>query len=245
MQDTAGTLKNISARMIEKAESGQCRLHFFGTTNILSELDRLGEMPLPPYIRGGRGAEPRDRVRYQTVYAQPPGSVAAPTAGLHFTEEILAALRRKGIEIVTVTLHVGAGTFAPIKTELVHDHVLHYERYEVPEKSAAIISQAQTEGRRVVAVGTTSVRVLETWADSGYSTRSGKTNLFLRPPAPFHVVNALITNFHLPESSLLMLVSAFLAPGKTGGRLLLLDLYREAIEQQYRFYSYGDAMFIE
>jgi len=182
---------------------------------------------------------------YQTVYAAKPGAIAAPTAGLHFTEELLSNLRDKGIETITVTLHVSAGTFSPVRTERIADHKLHAEWYELSAESADALLCARREGKRIIAVGTTSVRVLETVARKGaISPQSGWTDLFLYPPADFYLVDGLITNFHLPRSTLLMLVAAFCSPGSTKGVEMILQAYAEAIRLRYRFYSYGDAMLI-
>jgi S-adenosylmethionine:tRNA ribosyltransferase-isomerase len=206
-------------------------------------MEHAGHVPLPPYVERPDASE--DRERYQTVYARAPGAVAAPTAGLHFTPELLARLAEQGVERATLTLHVGAGTFQPVKTERVEEHVLHAERYELPAATVAAIGATRARGGRVVAVGTTTVRVLESCVDpADESPRatpragSGSTRLFLRPGADFRVVDALLTNFHLPRSTLLMLVCAF------AGRERVLGLYREAVELGYRFYSYGDAMLL-
>jgi len=195
-----------------------------------------GDMPLPPYIHRPGGSTPADLERYQTVYAAMPGAVAAPTAGLHFTSELLERLRARGIEVAPLTLHVGPGTFAPVRTEDVSAHKLHFERYSIPEATAALASS----GRPVVAVGTTSVRALEASADDDGTVRagSGRTDLFIRPGHHFRVVDHLITNFHLPESTLLMLVSAF------AGYRRVMAAYRHAVATGYRFYSYGDSMFL-
>jgi S-adenosylmethionine:tRNA ribosyltransferase-isomerase len=213
----------------------------------LSELDRLGEMPLPPYVaRHGERAD--DRERYQTVYAEPPGSVAAPTAGLHFTPELLDQIRALGIKVCFVTLHVGAGTFLPVKVEDIGAHRMHAERFEVGPETVAAVNAAKSNGRRVIAVGTTATRALETVARQNagkLNIHAGKTDIFIFPPASFQIVDALLTNFHLPGSTLLMLVSAFAAPGETTrGRDLILAAYGEAIRERYRFFSYGDAMLI-
>jgi S-adenosylmethionine:tRNA ribosyltransferase-isomerase len=203
---------------------------------------------LPPYIRRGfESPDGEDRERYQTVFAQPPGSVAAPTAGLHFTPELMDAIRAHGVEIQFVTLHVGLGTFAPVKSETLDAHVMHEERYEISEATAAAVNAAKAKHRRVVAVGTTSVRVLESSAaqpDGRINAGSGRTRIFIYPPRHFKIVDALLTNFHLPCSTLLMLVSAFAAPGKISGREVILSAYAEAIRERYRFFSYGDAMLI-
>jgi S-adenosylmethionine:tRNA ribosyltransferase-isomerase len=210
-------------------------------------LERVGRTPLPPYVRRpGPLDDGQDRRRYQTVYADRPGAVAAPTAGLHFTEPLLESLAAAGVESVRVTLHVGLGTFAPVKAEDVAAHRMHEEWYELPAPAAAALSQAREEGRRIVAVGTTSVRVLETVARrfGRLEPAGGWTDLFLYPPARFEAVDALVTNFHLPRSTLLMLVAAFCSPGSTAGIRTLLSAYEEARRQRYRFYSYGDAMLI-
>lgn len=214
-----------------------------GAPATLADVERCGRMPLPPYVRRAReGADERsalDRERYQTVYARNPGAVAAPTAGLHFTRELLAALEARGVERAFVTLHVGLGTFAPVQVDDVESHVMHRETFELPGATARAVARARDRGGRVVAVGTTSVRVLETCAAEGeLVAASGSTQLFLRPGSPFRVVDALWTNFHLPHSTLLMLVCAFAGTERT------LALYREAVEQRYRFFSYGDAMLL-
>jgi S-adenosylmethionine:tRNA ribosyltransferase-isomerase len=216
-------------------------------------LARVGRTPLPPYIRRPAGPpqppeiDQEDRLRYQTVYAARPGAVAAPTAGLHFTERLLAELRTRGIETARVTLHVGLGTFAPVKVEDLTAHRMHREWYELSAPAAAAVNAARAASRRIVAVGTTSVRVLETVADEAgrAAPGSGWTDLFLYPPAEFHATDALITNFHLPRSTLLMLVAAFCSPGATDGLRTILAAYAQAVRERYRFYSYGDAMLIE
>jgi len=217
--------------------------------NILHALDRLGELPLPPYIERAAGAtSATDLERYQTVFAQPPGSVAAPTAGLHFTPELLAHIRALGVQIAFVTLHVGLGTFAPVKADQLSEHVMHEERFEVSEATADLVNTAKRTGHRVIAVGTTSMRVLESVAqknDGQLVAGPGRTRIFIHPPHQFSVVDALLTNFHLPRSTLLMLVSAFAAPGELRGRELTLRAYAEAVRERYRFFSYGDAMFLQ
>ena len=200
---------------------------------------QLGHVPLPPYIK--REDSFADESRYQTVYARKEGSVAAPTAGLHFTEEILASIRSKGCTIVPVTLHVGPGTFLPVRTEHLEDHHMHYESYEIEKESARIINAAKAEGRKIVATGTTSVRTLESAfnEETGLlASGPGRTNLFIRPPYTFKMVDQLLTNFHTPESTLLVLVSTF------AGKEHIDQAYRHAVSQSYRFFSYGDAMFI-
>lgn len=202
------------------------------------ELERLGHVPLPPYIR--RADRPGDRVRYQTVYAQERGSVAAPTAGLHFTPELLAGLRPRGIERAEVVLHIGPGTFRPVQVEDVRDHAVPAEPYVVPEETSAAVSRTRARGGRVVAVGTTTTRVLETAADDHgrVTAGEGETGLVIAPGYRFRAVDVLVTNFHLPRSSLLLLVSAF------AGRERILEAYAEAVRLEYRFYSYGDAMVV-
>jgi len=218
---------------------GHRRLQFSGPKNILAELDALGETPLPPYIE--RSAEqPSDRERYQTVYARADGSVAAPTAGLHFTRELLEKIRARGAKVCFVTLHVGPGTFTPVKAERLEDHVMHEERFSIPPETADAWREAKNAGRRVVAAGTTSLRVLESATQAG----EGRTRLFIHPPHDFKAAGALLTNFHLPRSTLLMLAAAFAAPGETRGRELILRAYGEAVALRYRFFSYGDAMLL-
>lgn len=240
--------ENISATVTAMNEEGHRRLTFSGTVNILNELDTLGELPLPPYIaRDEKNLPPSDKERYQTVFAQPAGSVAAPTAGLHFTEQLLAEIRARGVEIHFVTLHVGLGTFAPVKAETLAEHVMHEERFEVSEAVAKAVNTGKSEGRRIIAVGTTCVRVLESVAtqhDGKIVAGPGRTRIFIHPPRDFKIVDALLTNFHLPCSTLLMLVSAFATPGQSDGREKILAAYAEAVRQRYRFFSYGDAMLL-
>ncbi|RUM42745.1 MAG: tRNA preQ1(34) S-adenosylmethionine ribosyltransferase-isomerase QueA [Desulfurobacterium sp.] len=209
-----------------------------GNKDFMEKLEEIGHVPLPPYIE--REERPEDREKYQTVFAQKPGAVAAPTAGLHFTKELLEKLKNKGVIIKTVTLHVGPGTFKPVKVENVEEHQMDYETYNVPEETAREINRAKEEGRRIVAVGTTVVRTLESSSDEVGRVKAGEgsTNLFIYPGYKFKVIDALITNFHLPRSTLLMLVSAF------AGRERILNAYRKAVKEGYRFYSYGDAMLI-
>jgi S-adenosylmethionine:tRNA ribosyltransferase-isomerase len=256
----------LTAVVVAKNDEGHYRLRFEGAADVREALEYYGEVPLPPYIERSAGPSAADRERYQTVFAQPPGSVAAPTAGLHFTAELLGRIRGLGVQVAFVTLHVGLGTFAPVKTASLADHVMHEEAFEVSAEAAAAVQAARRDGRRVIAVGTTSVRVLESvdWAvvragplptgGAGVAPAStppclppavrGRTRLFLRPPHRFQVVDALVTNFHLPASTLLMLVSAFAAPGETRGRELVQEAYAEAVRERYRFFSYGDAMLI-
>ena len=212
-------------------------------------LQRAGITPLPPYIhrRGDHRDDAEDRLRYQTVYAARAGAAAAPTAGLHFTHDLLDALAAKGVRTARVTLHVGPGTFAPVTADHVTDHEMHSEWYQLSDETARAITAARAASRRVVAVGTTSVRVLETAARRAgpLAACTGQTDIFIHPPAEFRLVDALITNFHLPCSTLLMLVAAFCSPGATDGVARILSAYRQAVESKYRFYSYGDAMLIE
>jgi S-adenosylmethionine:tRNA ribosyltransferase-isomerase len=210
--------------------------------NLLDALSSLGSAPLPPYIHRPDGvADAQDRLDYQTVFAREPGAIAAPTAGLHFTEELLAAAAARGVAVVRVTLHVGIGTFRPVKSDRVEDHRMDFEKAVIPEETAGAVSRAKDEGRRVIAVGTTSVRTLEASARvhaGRVSPGAFETNLFLVPGVTFRAVDALLTNFHLPRSTLLMLVSAF------AGRERVLAAYADAIRADYRFFSYGDAMFV-
>jgi S-adenosylmethionine:tRNA ribosyltransferase-isomerase len=243
-----GEASGVSAVVLEKNPEGHCRLLFQGTEDILLRLDELGEIPLPPYINrsAGMGAL-NDRERYQTVYADQAGSVAAPTAGLHFTPRILEALRDQGVQVRYVTLHVGLGTFAPVKTDQIEEHIMHEEQFELSEETARAITGTKQRQGRIVAAGTTTVRVLESAAhpeSQELKATQGRTRIFIHPPCQFKVVDALLTNFHLPQSTLLMLVSAFAAPGETRGRNLVLAAYAEAIRERYRFFSYGDAMLI-
>jgi S-adenosylmethionine:tRNA ribosyltransferase-isomerase len=200
-------------------------------------LARAGQIPLPPYVRRAPG--PDDAVRYQTVFAQAPGSAAAPTAGLHFTEGLLERLAARGVGRAAVTLHVGPGTFLPVRGDSIEGHRMHGERYVVPAQTAARIAETRAKGGRIVAVGTTSVRTLESaWQDGGVRAGEGRTELFIKPGHPFSAVDAVVTNFHLPQSTLLILVCAF------GGMRRVLEAYREAVRERYRFFSYGDAMFL-
>lgn len=235
---TVSLAPGVEAEVIADIGDGVKRLRFRGVPDIRALLAEIGETPLPPYIR--RPQLPADRERYQTVYAQREGAVAAPTAGLHFTRQLLDQLRNRGVETAVVTLHVGPGTFQPVRTGLISDHRMHPELYEVSGESAGRINRARARGDRVIAVGTTSVRALETAADDSGEVRPGKgsTSLFIVPGYRFRTVDGMITNFHLPRSTLLMLVGAF------AGRARVLDAYRTAVAQGYRFYSYGDAMLI-
>ncbi len=245
--ERSGKPVGVYAEVSETNAEGHRRLQFSGTSNIIDDLAQLGETPLPPYIKRERNAEMAEDIeRYQTVYAQVAGSVAAPTAGLHFTRELLEKIRLAGVGVTNVTLHVGLGTFAPVKAERVSEHTMHEERFEISPATAEAIRRTKKEGGRVIAVGTTTVRVLESVAakEGGLQPGAGRTNIFIYPPRDFAIVDGLVTNFHLPCSTLLMLVSAFAAPGKTSGRELVLKAYEEAIRERYRFFSYGDAMLI-
>ncbi len=208
-----------------------------GKTKVFDLLDAQGHIPLPPYIE--RQDETLDKSRYQTVYADKPGAAAAPTAGLHFDENLIAQLKAKGVHTAYVTLHVGAGTFQPVRVENIQDHVMHSEWIDVSAETVALINEARAKGGRVICVGTTSVRSLETASQSGHlQAFQGDTSIFIYPGYRFKTVDALITNFHLPKSTLLMLVSAF------SGKESILAAYQEAIQQRYRFFSYGDAMLL-
>ncbi len=226
----------LTGEVVEAVSDGNKRIRFHYEGVFLEVLDKLGQMPLPPYIK----AELKDPERYQTVYARNPGSAAAPTAGLHFTPELLDALKEKGVELLYVTLHVGLGTFRPVKEEEITDHKMHAEYCIVPEETARALNAAKREGRRIVSVGTTSCRTLEAASDENGFLRpfSDWVNIFIYPGYRFKCIDALITNFHLPESTLLMLVSAL------AGREHVLEAYRIAVEQRYRFFSFGDAMLI-
>jgi S-adenosylmethionine:tRNA ribosyltransferase-isomerase len=228
----------IVAEVAEETSSGTRIVRFLGTDDVRKIIDELGRTPLPPYIK--REPSAADRERYQTVYAAKEGAVAAPTAGLHFTPRLIQKLAARGVECAAITLHVGPGTFQPVRTDRVTDHRMLPERYEIQEAAAEMINRAIAGGRRIIAVGTTSVRTLESAADSRTSIRpgSGSSDLFIHPGYDFKIANGMITNFHLPKSTLLMLVSAF------AGRARILSAYREAVSQKYRFYSYGDAMLI-
>lgn len=226
----------LKAEILDVINDGN-RLVRFEYDGVFEEvLDRLGEMPLPPYIT----KKLEDKNRYQTVYAKNPGSAAAPTAGLHFTNELLSKIKDKGINIGYVTLHVGLGTFRPVKTEDILEHKMHSEFYVLPQDVADLVNETKKKGKRVIAVGTTATRVLETAGMNGMPLKkaTGWTDIFIYPGKEFHVIDALITNFHLPESTLVMLVSAL------AGRENVLRAYEEAVKEKYRFFSFGDAMYI-
>jgi S-adenosylmethionine:tRNA ribosyltransferase-isomerase len=232
---------DLKAQLLD-LEQGIGRVRFTAAGDFESVLERIGIVPLPPYIKREpiHASEVDDRKAYQTVYAAKKGAIAAPTAGLHFSEDSLTRLRGRGIGIVPVTLHVGYGTFSPVRVKDIRQHQMHAEHFSVNEETAAAVNQAKAEGRRIVAVGTTSVRTLEYFTDPEGIVRSGQglCDLFIYPGFHFKVIDGLITNFHLPRSTLLMLVSAF------AGRERILAAYRVAVERQYRFFSYGDAMLI-
>ena len=226
----------LTATVVDAIEDGNKILQFHYDGIFLEHLERLGKMPLPPYIK----EELQDSERYQTVYSRQLGSAAAPTAGLHFTPELLEEIRQKGVKVCYVTLHVGLGTFRPVKAEDIQDHVMHSEYCEIPEETAKIINETRQHGGRVVAVGTTTCRTLESFAaeDGTVKKSGGWTDIFIYPGYRFKCVDALVTNFHLPESTLVMLVSAL------AGRETILHAYKVAVAERYRFFSFGDAMFI-
>ena len=229
--------EELSLEVIANVEETGSRIVRFEFDGVFEDIiSRIGEMPLPPYIT----EKLNDQSRYQTVYAKTQGSAAAPTAGLHFTDELIKKIKDKGVEIVDVLLHVGLGTFRPVKVEDVTTHHMHSEYYEISEQSARIINKAKSEGRRVIAVGTTSVRTLESAAQDNGLVKAvkGDTEIFIYPPYKFKCVDALITNFHLPKSTLLMLVSSL------STRERILEIYNQAVQEKYRFFSFGDCMFI-
>lgn len=228
---------DIAAEMLERRE-GLFVLRFEGGQTVYELLEQNGHLPLPPYIERAAGAD--DDSRYQTVYAKYQGAVAAPTAGLHFTEGLLDDLRAQGVVMAEVTLHVGAGTFQPVRVDNIAEHKMHSEWFEVPAATVSAIGQAKAAGKRVWAIGTTSMRALESAAADGYlKAGAGNTDIFITPGYRFRVVDRLLTNFHLPKSTLLMLVSAF------SGSEHIRELYAHAVAQRYRFFSYGDAMVLE
>ena len=226
----------LTAEIVEQLEEGGRLIRFDYEGIFLEVLEHLGRMPLPPYIKEGL----QDQERYQTVYSKVLGSAAAPTAGLHFTPELLDIIQRKGVRIGYVTLHVGLGTFRPVKEDAIEDHPMHSEYCTIPQETADLINETRASGGRCICVGTTSCRTLESWAaDDGHmEARSGWTDIYIYPGYKFKVMDGLVTNFHLPESTLIMLVSAF------AGREHVLSAYAEAVRERYRFFSFGDAMFI-
>lgn len=227
----------LKAKCVELLDMGICKFELIYEGILVEILDKLGEMPLPPYIH----EKLQDKNRYQTVYAKNPGSAAAPTAGLHFTPELMDKIRQKGIQIIPVTLHVGLGTFRPVTEEDASKHEMHSEYYEISEESARMLNEAKKAGKRIVSVGTTSTRTLESaiHEDGLFYPECKNTNIFIYPGYKFKAIDALITNFHLPKSTLIMLVSAL------AGREFILKAYKEAVDEKYRFFSFGDAMFIE
>lgn len=242
-----GAPTSWTAEVLGNNAEGHAHLRFHGGPRLRDDLDRIGELPLPPYIHRPSGPQGEDLQAYQTVYARHAGSVAAPTAGLHYTTDLLERIRRRGIETAEVTLHVGLGTFAPVKTTQVDDHPMHEESFELGTEASRVLTRARAEGRRIIAAGTTSLRVLESVAiqhNGNLPACDGSTRLFARPPHHFQIAGALQTNFHLPESTLLMLVCAFADPGGHSGREWILNAYAEAIREGYRFFSYGDTMLI-
>ncbi len=223
---------------IQEVRDGRVKLTFLGTSNVMEMIKKIGHLPLPPYIK--RKDEPLDQERYQTVYAEKEGSIAAPTAGLHFTPFLLQTLKKRGVQLTYLTLHIGVGTFSPVKVKHVEDHPMEAEWVEISEETVQEVQNTKQRGGRVIAVGTTTTRALESFANGQGGLRPGRgmTSLFIYPPFRFRVIDGLLTNFHLPKSTLLMLVSAF------AGKEFLMKAYQEAIEKEYRFYSYGDAMLI-
>lgn len=234
-----GDHDELQAQVIARGEFGERHIRFTPAEDFFARVERIGHIPLPPYI--ARADSLQDSDRYQTVYARERGSVAAPTAGLHFTPEILHRIHARGIETVEITLHVGLGTFQPVRTEKVEEHQLHSETYSISDEAAEKITRARTGNRRIVAVGTTTVRTLEYAAQQSRDIQpsQGEANLFIYPGYEFRLVSALLTNFHLPQSTLLMLVCAL------GGKDNVMRGYQHAVAQRYRFYSYGDCMFLE
>jgi len=224
--------------IVEEVQHGKGKLRFPGDIAITDHLQKIGHIPLPPYIK--REDEPLDRERYQTIFAESDGSIACPTAGLHFTHDLVLSLRALGVKMTSITLHVGVGTFAPVRAEQVEEHSMESEWIEISDETKQAIGQTRQTGGRAIAVGTTTTRALESFVDLEGHIQSGSrfTSLFIHPPYRFRVIDALITNFHLPKSTLVMLVSAW------AGKELLMKAYREAVEEKYRFYSYGDAMLI-
>ncbi|MBO5394685.1 MAG: tRNA preQ1(34) S-adenosylmethionine ribosyltransferase-isomerase QueA [Clostridia bacterium] len=229
--------ENLACEILEKGEYGGCKIKFIFDGVFENRLSEVGQVPLPPYIH----EKLKNKERYQTVYSKVEGSSAAPTAGLHFTKELLAKLKEKGVQLVEVLLHVGLGTFRPVKEDNILNHEMHSEYIEMSAENAAILNQAKKEGRRIIAVGTTSVRVLESCADENgkITPQRRETQIFIYPSYKFRVVDALITNFHLPESTLIMLVSAFAGYDQT------MNIYNTAVKENYRFFSFGDAMLIQ
>ncbi len=225
----------LKAKCLEKFDMGICHFELIYEGILVEILDKLGSMPLPPYIH----EKLMDKDRYQTVYAKNLGSAAAPTAGLHFTPELLQKIKEKGVELVFVTLHVGLGTFRPVEAEDLTNHVMHSEYYEISKEAADTLNKAKAAGKRIIAVGTTSTRTLESAYDNGFKECKNDTSIFIYPGYEFKAIDAQITNFHLPKSTLIMLVSAL------ASKEFILNAYEEAVKEKYRFFSFGDAMFIE
>ncbi len=227
--------EHMSCQIIDKTDFGGRIAHFKYNGEFDSILDQIGEMPIPPYIH----KKLEDKNKYQTIYAKYKGSAAAPTAGLHFTEELLEEIKNRGAEVYFVTLHVGLGTFRPVAKENIEEHEMHKEWYDVPQITADAVNRAKTEGRRIIAVGTTSVRTLESAGQTGTLVAGGGwTQLYIYPGYEWNIVDAIVTNFHLPESTLIMMMAAF------AGTKHILSAYKEAVNQKYRFFSFGDAMFL-
>ncbi len=231
--------KTLEAEVLSYGEDGTRMVNFHYSGDFLTLLDEIGSIPLPPYI--DRKSEEEDKERYQTVYCKEEGSVAAPTAGLHFTEELLEKVQKKGVKIAYVTLHVGIGTFRPVKCDVVEEHQMHFEEYHIDEKNAQLINETKKNGGRIISVGTTSTRTLESAAQVSGVVQAGhgNTDIFIYPGYQFKIIDCLITNFHLPKSTLLMLISALYDREK------MIKIYQDAVQKEYRFFSYGDAMFIE
>ncbi len=232
--------ENLSAEVLEKTEEGRVLVKFAANGDFNAILDEIGQTPLPPYIKREDGSLDKDRDRYQTVFARKRGAIAAPTAGLHFTPQILEEIKTRGILIAEITLHVGYGTFEPVRVSDLSEHTVMPERCEISQETAGILNKARAENRRIIAIGTTTTRALESAAQKNGKIEAGEfsANLTITPEYKFRVISGLLTNFHLPQSSLLVLVSTF------GGYNFIMNTYRHAVESRYRFYSYGDCMFV-
>ncbi len=232
--------EDLSAEVVEKASTGKVIVKFVCSKNFDEIIDKIGNTPLPPYIKRDEGNLDKDRKRYQTVYAKERGAIAAPTAGLHFTPEILDEIKSKGVEITEITLHVGYGTFEPVRVEDLSEHKVMAEKFEISEHSAELLNQAKSNNRRIIAIGTTTTRTLETTIAKNNKFINGKqiADLTITPGYKFQAIKGLLTNFHLPQSSLLVLVSTF------GGYDFIMETYKHAVREKYRFYSYGDCMFV-
>ncbi len=232
--------ENLSAEVLEKSEEGRIFVKFEANGDFNKILDEIGQTPLPPYIKREAGSLDKDRERYQTVFARKRGAIAAPTAGLHFTPQILEEIKARGISVAEITLHVGYGTFEPVRVSDLSEHKVMPERCEISPETAGILNQAKSENRRIIAIGTTTTRALESAAQENGKIKAGEfsANLTITPEYKFRVISGLLTNFHLPQSSLLVLVSTF------GGYNFIMNTYRHAVESRYRFYSYGDCMLI-